>query len=259
MQVELRHVCHPDNSSVLVLCVRVYCDTTGDEGVVTRSLSQSHAFAQRASNLANGQGSYILAFLMLSRFWPADGALRYPDSGYRPPKEALELLEASARRGYTPARMALAFRLLYGFELPSNCEVALQLYKDAAEESVSLQGTIESVTIDESERMSDDLIRWLQHANVVEEEQREYLFAVAKSDASVAFQLGVAMLSGRAYGIKKDVSKAIQYLHKAAKDMSYAPVNKRICVACGSASRETDPKRLFGGLCRLPDCLASFT
>lgn len=199
---------------------------------MARSLSQSHAFAQRASNLANGQGSYILAFLLLSRFWPPAGAVWDPERGYRPPKEAIDLLEASARRGYTPARMALAFRLLHGFEVPSNCELALQLYKDAAQESLSLQGTIESVALDEPERLSDDLVRWLQHANAVEEEQREYLFAASKSDASVAFELGVAMLSGRAYGIKKDVPKAIQYLTKAAKDMGYAPVSSNTGKTC---------------------------
>jgi TPR repeat protein len=76
--------------------------------------------------------------------------------------------------------------------------------------------------------MSDDLIRWLQHADVVEEEQRDYLFAAAKSDASAAFELGVAMLSERAYGIKKDVPNAIQYLTKAAKDMGYAPVTRTV-------------------------------
>src|SRR3546814_6926330 len=63
--------------------------------------------------------------------------LRDPVSGFRPSKEAIELLETSAKRGYLPARMALAYRRLFGFEVPANCELSGSEERRVGKECVS--------------------------------------------------------------------------------------------------------------------------
>ncbi|XP_054167866.1 protein sel-1 homolog 1-like [Oppia nitens] len=129
------------------------------------------------------------------------------------PKKALIHYKLAANLNHPLAKMAIAFRFMYGFGVVINCTTALDLYHsvatDVVDESQISGGSLlqERHLWDESEISAKIL-----NKDIVE----VYRHLAKKGDISAIVSLGLLYYYGE-YGVPRDVDRAVQYFQRAAK------------------------------------------